>query len=32
VKREESYLMLSAELVEGSLCFAEDPYLVPSNP
>ncbi|KAK4040497.1 heterokaryon incompatibility protein-domain-containing protein [Parachaetomium inaequale] len=32
VKREESYLMLSAELVKGSLCFAEDPYLVPNKP
>jgi hypothetical protein len=32
VKREESWLMLSAEVVKAELCFSEDPYLVPGKP
>jgi hypothetical protein len=32
VKRNESYLMLSAQLVKASICFSEDPYLVPNKP
>ncbi|EAQ90448.1 hypothetical protein CHGG_02383 [Chaetomium globosum CBS 148.51] len=32
VKRGESYVMLSAKVVDASLCFADDPYLVPNKP
>ncbi|KAK3903569.1 heterokaryon incompatibility protein-domain-containing protein [Staphylotrichum tortipilum] len=32
VKREESWLMLSAEVVKGELCFSDDHYLVPNKP
>ncbi|KAG7294202.1 hypothetical protein NEMBOFW57_004272 [Staphylotrichum longicolle] len=32
VKRNESWLMLSAEVVKAELCFSEDPYLVPNKP
>ena len=32
VKRDESWLMLSAEVVKAELCFSDDPYLVPNKP
>ncbi|KAK4032004.1 hypothetical protein C8A01DRAFT_51101 [Parachaetomium inaequale] len=32
VKRDESWLMLSAEVVKAELCFSNDLYLVPNKP
>ena len=32
VKRDESWLVLSTEVVKAELCFSEDPYLVPGKP
>lgn len=32
VTRAESYVMLPAQLLDASLCFSEEPYLVPNKP
>ncbi|KAK3356322.1 heterokaryon incompatibility protein-domain-containing protein [Lasiosphaeria hispida] len=32
VNRNDSYIILSAQLLKASLCFSEDPYLVPNKP